>query len=393
VLRVARVLSVLLAVVLASCVSTPPPAPAASSSPKGQPAGTAAAPSGAAAESLARMREFLKTGGARVDEGLLADGIKQLVAVLAERQQVAPSKEADDLAAAAEKRLSGLSSSLALEPDTGWLDAANNQVTGQTLDFRKLMPSVILTIKQSGGRSLVSNAPIQFAFVKGGGVITGTVNTNDFGQANCVIASFENASAEQVVRASLVVKVGAFAYAFKGVERDFVFAPPQRRASLLVLERSPLGVASDPFIADPVYQTLKGIRYDFSFFNGSISPQAFSRVYEGDLTSINALGLDKDVSYVIVLLNDCTGIRQLELNGQKFNLFVSDARATLRVVRKADGKVMYQAAVERAQAKGNHGQGGTQEKAAQDVLRNTAADLAAAVKKDIAVISTALTGQ
>ena len=340
------------------------------------------------------MKEGLKTGLDRLDQGLVADGIKQLVSVLAEKQQIAaPPREANEVAARAESELAKLGSALALEPDTAWLDAANNQVTGQTLDAKKLMPSVILTIKQSGGRSLVSNAPIQFTFAKGGGVLAGSVNTNDFGQANCTIASFDNASAEQIVRAALVFKVGGYAYAFKGVERDFVYTPPLKRASLVVLERSPLGVSSDPFVVNPVFQELKAIKYDFSLFNGSLSPQAFTRVYEGDLPAINAIGLDKEVSYLIVLLNDCTGVRQLELNGRKFNLFVSDARATLRVVRRADGKVMYQTSTERAQAKGTHGQGGTQEKAADDVLRTISADLAAAVRKDISTISVALKGE
>ncbi len=255
------------------------------------------------------------------------------------------------------------------------------------------MPSVILTIKQSGGRSLVSNAPVLFAFAKGGGVLAGTVNTNDFGQANCAIASFDNPNAEQIVRASLVFKVRGYTYAFKGVERDFVYAPPLRRATLLVLERSRLGVSSDPFVVNPVFQELKAIPYDWSLFNGSLSPQAFTRVYEGDLASIGAIGLETNVSYLVVVLNDCSSIRQLELAGRKYNLFVSDARATLRVLRKADGKIMYQTSVERAHAKGTHGQGGTEQKAAEDVLRAISADLAAAVRKDVSAISVALKGE
>jgi hypothetical protein len=340
------------------------------------------------------MREYLDTALDRLDQGLVADGIKQLVSVLAERQQLArPSREADGTAQRAETELSKLGSALALEPDTAWLDAANNQVTGQTLDANRLMPSVILTIKQSGGRSLVSNAPVQFAFTRGGGVLAGSVNTNDFGQANCMIASFDNASSEQIIRASLVFKVRGYSYAFKGVERDFVYTPPLRRASLLVLERSPLGVSSNPFVVDPVFQELKAVQYDFSLFNGSMSPQAFTRVYEGDLAAISAVGLDKDVSYLVVVLNDCTSLRQVELDGRKYNLFTSDARATIRVLRKADGKVMYQTSVERAHAKGTHGQGGTQQKAAEDVLRAISGDLAAAVRRDIQAISVALKGE
>ena len=145
---------------------------------------------------------------------------------------------------------------MALEADTQWLDRQGNQIAAQTLEM-ELMPSVILTIKQETGRSLISNAPIQFSFVKGGGVLTSPVNTNDFGQANCAIAGIDNPQAEQVVKASLVYKVRGFTYAFSGVQREFVYRPPLQKATILVMEQSRLGVASDPFVVDPVFQELK----------------------------------------------------------------------------------------------------------------------------------------
>ncbi len=81
--RVLPVLAVL--VLLASCATTPGPAPTAVSAPA--PAGAPAAPAAGAAE-VARMKEFLAAGLDRIDQGLVADGIKQLVSVLAERQQL-----------------------------------------------------------------------------------------------------------------------------------------------------------------------------------------------------------------------------------------------------------------------------------------------------------------
>jgi hypothetical protein len=340
------------------------------------------------------MQELLRGGRDSLDQGLVSDGIKQLVSVLAEKQKLAsPPPAAEEAAAAAETELARIGSALAIEADTPWLDASNNQKSATTLEFQKLMPSVILTIRQAGGRSLVSNAPIQFSFARGGGVLSGTVNTNEFGQANCVIARLDNSSAEQIVRASLVYRVGGFSYAFRGLERDFVYAPPLQRAAIVVLERSQLGVSADPFVVDPVFQELEAIDYDFSLFNGSLSPQGFQRVYDGDPAAIGSLGLQGDVSYLVVVLSDCTSVRQLELNGRKYALFTSDARATLRVLRKADGKVMYQASVERAHARGTHGQGGTQEKAVEDVLRSISGDLAAAVRRDLAAVSAALKGE
>jgi hypothetical protein len=218
------------------------------------------------------------------------------------------------------------------------------------------------------------------------------VNTNEFGQANCTVARFDDPRREQVVRATLVYQARGFSYEFADTARDFVYSPPLRRASIVVLERSPLGASVDPYVTDPVFRQLESIDFDFSLYNGALSPEAFARVYNGDLKAIEALGLDEDVSYLVVVLSDCYGVRQIELNGRKFNLFVSDARATLRIVRTADAKILYQKTVERAHANGKHGQGGTEEKAAQDVLRAISEELAAEIAKERQAVATALAG-
>jgi hypothetical protein len=65
----------------------------------------------------------------------------------------------------------------------------------------------------------------------------------------------------------------------------------------------------------------------------------------------------------------------------------------MRVVRKKDAKILYQKSVERAHANGNHGQGGTEEKAAQDVLRAISEELASEVAKDREALAKALEGE
>ncbi len=98
---------------------------------------------------------------------------------------------------------------------------------------------MILTLNYGGaGKALVTGAPIQFEFIQGGGVLTAFVNTNDYGQANCNLASLDNPNSENIIRASLVYKTRGFAYAFEGVTKDFVYAPPARRATILVMERA-----------------------------------------------------------------------------------------------------------------------------------------------------------
>jgi hypothetical protein len=340
---------------------------------------------------LNKMDEYLSNGEDKIFQGSISEGISQLVAVLAEKESLtSPSDKAAELALRAEKELTKLGAALALEADTVWLDTSMNQKTGSTVDIT-LQPSLILTINQPTGRSLVSNAPIDFQFVKGTGIISGLVNTNSYGQASCNIVRFQNTAQETIIRASLVFRVKAYTYKFKGVERDFVYLPPAKKATVLVLEKSPQGVASDPFILNPVYQRLAQINYDFNLYNGIMAPLEFSLVYEGNLKSIQKMGLEAGVSYLVIVYNECYSTRQMEMNGKKYDIYLADARATVRFIRVSDGKIMYQASVERAKAKNNtHGQGGTEQKAIQDVLRKIADDMALKVEEELPKIKEVL---
>ncbi len=105
------------------------------------------------------------------------------------------------------------------------------------------------------------------------------------------------------------------------------------------------------------------------------------------------MGLEEGISYLVVLLNDCYSVRQLELGGRKLNLFVSDAKATTRIIRVADGKIMYQKSVELSKSKNTHGQGGSEEKAILDVLRQAAQAMAKAVDASFAEIRESMTGE
>ena len=80
------------------------------------------------------------------------------------------------------------------------------------------------------------------------------------------------------------------------------------------------------------------------------------------------------------------------MGGRKLNLFVSDARATTRIIRVADGKVMYQVSVERAKDSGTHGQGNSRQIAIADVLKETSLDMADALERDLLKINRIMTG-
>lgn len=338
----------------------------------------------------AKLEEYLENGKDKIFQGSYSEGISQLVTVLAEKEKIAnPSSEIIKLASEAEKELTKLGAALALEADTAWLDPTMNQKTASSVDIT-VQPTVILTITQPTGRSLVSNAPIDFQFTKGSGIISGQANTNSYGQASCNIVRFENPVKENIIQASLIYKIKGYTYKFKGVERSFVYVPPSKKATVLVMEKSPEGVSSDPYILDPVFQHLKEISYDFSLFNGKMAEKDFTLVYEGNKAAIQKMGLEEGVSYLVIIYNDCPAVRQMELNGKKYNIYMADARATVRIIRTSDGKIMYQSSVERAKAKNSHGQGGSESKAIQDVLRKIADDMASKVEAELPSIKEVL---
>ena len=379
---------------LAACAGAPParegggpgkPVPAASSPP------AAAAAADAQPEGLARMREFLENGRLKVEQGAISEGITQLVSVLSEAERLAgPNAEAQELRFAAETELSRIGAALEMESGSEWMDAAKNQINATSLGVgtpKSLQPSVILTLNVGGGKTLVSGAPITFRFAKGGGVLTAFVNTSDYGQANCALARLDNTAEESIVRASLVYRVNGYTYPFQGLEKDFVYLPPVRKATILVLERSPDQVMPDPVILDSVFNRLKSVAFDFSHYNGQLMGDSFLKVFGGDPGEIQKLGLEKGVSYLVMVLNDGQAVNQLELNGKKYNIYKSQTNATTRIIRISDGKVLYSGAVQ-----GVDGQGGSREKAAIDGLRNAAKAMEDKLAGDLPGIMELLSG-
>ena len=270
-----------------------------------------------------------------------------------------------------------------------WLDASKNQISAASVDVGSpsgLNPSVLVTLNFGAGKALVAGAPVSFEFVKGGGLLTSLVNANDYGQANCAIARLEAPNAETIVRASVVYRVKGYSYPFQGVSRDFVYVPPARRATILVLEKAGTRVEADPLILDAVYQQLKRIAFDFSQYNGVLLGAQFEKVFGGDPAAIRALGLQKEVSYLVMALNDCYYANQVELQGKKYNIWKSKAQATARIIRVQDGKIMYSLTVDFTD-----GQGGNLDNAARAALQGAADLTAARLQQEIAKIDAALT--
>jgi hypothetical protein len=339
-----------------------------------------------------RLNEFLENGIAKVEQGAISEGINQLVTVLAEAE--AAGSTSGDIRAivdTAETELTKIAAGLEMEAGTEWVDANKNQISAGSIDVGSeyaLNPSVILTYNFGSGKALITGAPIYFEFVQGSGLLTNFVATNDYGQSNCAIARLDNPNSENIVRASLVYRVKGYSYPFQGITKDFVYVPPARKATILVMEKSGERIQDDPVILDSVYNRLKDMAFDFSQYNGVLLGDAFMKVFGGDPNEITRMGLEKEVSYLVMVLNDGYYVNQVELAGKKYNIFKSQTTATTRIIRVSDGKIMYSGTV---QAVG--GQGGSEDKAILDGFRNAAQEMADKLNADYPEIDRVLAGQ
>jgi len=141
-------------------------------------------------------------------------------------------------------------------------------------------------------------------------------------------------------------------------------------------------------ILDSVFNRLKDMAFDFSQYNGVLLGDDFMKVFGGDPNSIKRMGLEKEVSYLVMVLNDGYYVNQVELGGKKYNIFKSQTTATTRIIRVSDGKIMYSGTV---QAVG--GQGGTEDKAILDGFRNAAQAMAEKLETDYPEIDGVLAGK
>ncbi len=345
------------------------------------------------AELLYKLKELFQNGVDNIYQGAISDGITQLVSVLAEGKKIThPNEEVKSILNEAETTLEKLSASLTMQAGSEWIDRNKNQITASTLDIESknpLQPSVVLVYNSgSSGSIVVSNAPIVFKFVKGSGLLTAFVTTNNYGKANCSVARFDNPGEENVVRAMLVYRVKGYTYAFENVKRDFVYTPPSRKATILVLEKSKLGVSENPVILDSVYNAIKDVGFDFSQYNGVLMGNSFMRAFGGDPGAIGKLGVEKEISYIVMVLNDCYYLKQIELNGKKYNIYKSMANASVRIIRVSDGKIVYSLSVRNVK-----GQGGNEEKAVEDALRKASSLIGKKLKGEVSKIKDALLGK
>jgi hypothetical protein len=389
-----------LAIVLVGCTTAPPPAQKLESGEPSSQGSQGDEKPDQKTESAAvgdnelaqRLNEFLENGLEKLDKGVISEGINQLVSVLAGADAAGSSSgDIRVIVNAAETELTKIAAGVEMEAGTEWVDANKNQISASAIDVGteySLNPSVILTYNFGAGKALITGAPIYFEFVQGSGLLTNFVATSDYGQANCAIVRLDNPNAETIVRASLIYRVKGYSYPFQGITKDFVFVPPARKAAILVMEKAGEKIQDDPVILDSVFNRLKDMAFDFSQYNGVLLGDDFMKVFGGDPSSIKRMGLEKEVSYLVMVLNDGYYVNQVELGGKKYNIFKSQTTATTRIIRVSDGKIMYSGTV---QAVG--GQGGTEDKAILDGFRNAAQAMAEKLETDYPEIDGVLAGK
>jgi hypothetical protein len=343
--------------------------------------------------SVKEMETYLKNAYEKMDQMEISEGLNQFIAVLATKsKQKNPSSRVLELARTAETELTKIASGLRLSPGPDWLDENNNQISGNTLGIGKdktLNPEVLLTYN-IGGIIVVKNIPVEFTFVKGDGLLDRTVTTNEDGLALSTIAKVQNVKQEIVIQAALVFTVKGYTYRFENVTCSFLYMPPLKRAAIIVYESAPDFVSDHPFVFDPTYNTLKDIDFDFTQYNGVLMGKEFLKIFGGDVNSIKKLALEQDVPYLIVVYNDCYRLNKAHPD---FEIYISEVKATLRILRVADGKTLFEVQGNADKAHNTHGQGSSMEKARNDGFRKAAADLERELKKNMGKVSEALLGR
>jgi len=265
------------------------------------------------------------------------------------------------------------------------MDSAGTQISALTRGVGKdkaLNPSVYLFESFGMGKSPVPDASIYFEFIKNSGSLVQMVTTDAYGKANTTVARIEAPGMEAVVRAYPLFRARGKAYAFKSVFRDFAYLPPSNIAKVTALETSELGANDNPQVVDTVMAALKPAGLQLSPYNGKLAPATFILAFGGDPQAFADFGAG--ASYTAFALVEAADIRQMELNGVKYNIYTSMTKVTFRLVR-SDGTVVYTLPLDSIK-----GQGGTKEAAVSDGYKRAREALGPAIQRDLDAIRNSL---
>jgi len=382
---------------LASCTSTggaaqggvPPAAPAGSGAPAAEAAKDESVPSTPAAQgvnagALAEMDSLLAKARDAIDSNHLTEAIRAYVSVIAIHEE-GPSPETMAEAGQAATALARIGGTLTLEPASEWVDPKGTQIAGSTRSVGKdgaLHPSVYLYESFGAGKAPVPDAPIFFEFAKNSGSMVQVVTTDAYGKANTTVARIDEPGKDAVIRAYPLFRARGKTYAFRSVFRDFAYLPPANIARVVALEISEFGASDNPQVVDSTIAVLKPVGLQLAPHNGKLAPDSFKLAFGGDAKALAAFGAE--APYTAFILVEATDIRQMELNGKKYNIYTCAAKATFRLVR-SDVTVVFALPLDALK-----GQGGTKEAAVADGYKRARDALAPALQNSLQGIRDAL---
>ena len=387
------IMAMIVAVSLVSCVSSPvpgqedpSPGDAGGSIPVVRVETTsstapATAPSATAA-SDAEIDALVAKARASMDANHLSEGIKFYISALARLTKAGKRARADEITGT----LTAIGTRLTVEPHESWLLADGSQKTGSSRAAARgegPMPAVYLYESYGYAKSPVPDAFIRFEFVANEGNLNANVATDARGLANTGITAITAPGKDAVVRAYPIFTSEGYSFAFKTVFRDFSYVAPPNLAIVAVMERTPAGDGSNPRVLDAVATSLKPLGVEVVPYNGVMAPARFSAAFGGDVAALAALAGTVKAGFFALVNVEVGSPSRMEYGGKVYNIYIANAKATLRIVR-LDGTVVF------AEAKdGVRGQGGTEQAAVDDCLVKVRDELSAIVNAKSAAIKTA----
>lgn len=369
-----------------SCVASPAPRPQAPieampklSAEPDLPAGAAAAKR-AAAVAVAELESKAEEAFAL---NRTAEGMRLYVAAMGRAHKAELTEALERLRGKAE----ALAATFSIEAHESWIAGDGTQVVGELRALARaqgLMPAAYLYQSYGSAKSPVADATLRFTAVANEAGLTASVSTDAKGLANASVSSVANVNQALVIRAYPVFSAEGFSFAVSSVYRDFVYAPPPKKAIVAALERSPTGYRDGPGALDAVAAGLRALGVDAKPLGASLAPERFMAAFGGDRTTLGSIAQGSDAGYYALAYLEIGPASQMQYQGRVYNIFIAEASYALRILR-TDGSLAHTLA-----ARGLRGQGGSERGAFDDAMHKAREALAEAMKAQASAIASAL---
>ncbi|HRZ90791.1 MAG TPA: hypothetical protein P5117_15025, partial [Spirochaetia bacterium] len=110
----------------------------------------------------------------------------------------------------------------------------------------------------------------------------------------------------------------------------------------------------------------------------------FDRAFGGDPASVRALAASAGASYFAFVVSEASPARQMEYGGKKYNIFTSDCKTTIRIIRD-DGTIVFALPLDPVR-----GQGGTASASVSDAFLKARDALTAELNRRVPEIKKAV---